>query len=265
MHTVLESLVLIDCFGLNSKLLQCMCSSHKMEFARTKKVAKRGVYNLCIKHKNTVLENVKSEKLLGVKIDNHLSWKAHIDDLASNLSKLIALFRQIKIYLPLQTRILFYKTFVQPRIDYCCTVWGQSPHTSIIYKLQKLILRLIYDKSRLSPSKSLFEQSKILPIKYRVMYRTVCLVYKSLNSMTPDYLTDMFKPLSTVSQQHTRSTTNMELWVPKYKLSMTRCGLKYSGAYFYNMLPPKIRSSSSFPAFKRRAHKVCLDMFINDS
>ncbi len=34
------------------------------------------------------------------------------------------------------------------------------------------------------------------------MYRTVCLVYKSLNSMTPDYLTDMFKPLSTVSQRH---------------------------------------------------------------
>ncbi len=97
------------------------------------------------------------------------------------------------------------------------------------------------------------------------MYRTVCLVYKSLNSMTPDYLTDMFKPLSTVSQRHTRSTTNMELWVPEYKLSITRCGLRYSGAYVYNMLPPKIRSSKSFPAFKRRAHKLFLDMFINDS
>ena len=196
-----------------------------------------------------------------MKIDNHLSWKAHIDDLASNLSKLIALFRRIKIYLPLQTRILFYKTFFQPRIDYCCTVW----HTSRIYKLQKLILRLIYDKSKLSPSKPLFEQSNILPIKYRVMYRIVCLVYKSLNSMTPDYLTDMFKPLSTVSQRQTRSTTNMELWVPKHKLSITRCGFKYSGAYFYNMLPPKIRSSSSFPAFKWRAHEMFLDMFINDS
>jgi hypothetical protein len=35
---------------------------------------------------------IKSEKLLGahaVKIDNHVSWKAHIDDLPSNLSKLI--------------------------------------------------------------------------------------------------------------------------------------------------------------------------------
>ena len=36
------------------------------------------------------------------------------------------------------------------------------------------------------------------------MYRIVCLTYKSLNGMTPDYLTNLFKPLSTVSQRQTR-------------------------------------------------------------
>ena len=40
------------------------------------------------------------------------------------------------------------------------------------------------------------------------MYRIVCLTYKSLNGMTPDYLTNLFKPLSTVSQRQTRSTAN---------------------------------------------------------
>ena len=83
--------------------------------------------------------------------------------------------------------------------------------------------------------------------------------------MTPDYLSDMFKPLSTVSQRQTKSTANMDLWVPNYKLSITRCGLKYTGAHFYSMLPPEIRSLSSFPAFKRRAPKLILDMFISDS
>ena len=89
-----------------------------------------------------------------------------------------------------------------------------------------------------SPSKPLFEQSKILPIKYRVMYRVVCLVYKSLNNLTPDYLSNMFKPLSTISQRHTRSTANMDLWIPNHKLTITRSGLRFTGAYFYNMLPP---------------------------
>ena len=96
------------------------------------KSTKIGSSELHINHNNTVLENVESKRLLGVIVDNHLSLKAHINDLASNLSKLIAPFRRIKMYLPLQTRILFYKTFFQRRIDYCCTVWGQSPHTSRI-------------------------------------------------------------------------------------------------------------------------------------
>ena len=40
-------------------------------------------------HNNTVLESVESKRLLGVIIGNH--WKAHINDLGSNLSKHIAL------------------------------------------------------------------------------------------------------------------------------------------------------------------------------
>ena len=73
---------------------------------------------------------------MGVIVDNQLSWKARINDLAPNPSKLIALIRRIKMYLPLQTTILFYKT--KDRL--LLTVWGQSPHTSGIHKLQKLIL-----------------------------------------------------------------------------------------------------------------------------
>ena len=144
------------------------------------KAAKIGSTDLFVKHNGSVLKNVRCEKVLGL-IDNHLSWEAHIDELASNLSKIIALFRRIKIYLPLNTRILFYKTFFQSRFDYCCTIWGQSAHISRIYKLQKLILRLIYDKPKFYSSKPLFEQSKILPIKYRVMYRVAILVYKARN------------------------------------------------------------------------------------
>ena len=112
----------------NGMVVNCK-KTKSMVLCTYKKSAKIGVYNFCIKHKNTVLENVKSEKLLGVKIDNHLSWKAHVDDLASNLSKLIALFRRIKIYLPFQTRILFYikHSFNQGLIT--AALFGDNRHT----------------------------------------------------------------------------------------------------------------------------------------
>ncbi len=92
---------------------------------------------------NTMLENVNSEKLLWVIIDKYLSWKHHIDKTAKTLSKNIALLKRIRKYLPHQPRLAFHKTFIQPHIDYCSTIWGQSPHISRIHILQKISLRLI--------------------------------------------------------------------------------------------------------------------------
>ncbi len=42
---------------------------------------------------NTMLENVNSEKLLGVIIDKHLSWKHHIDKTSKTLCEIIALLK----------------------------------------------------------------------------------------------------------------------------------------------------------------------------
>ncbi len=89
---------------------------------------------------NTELENVNSNKMLSVIIDKNLTWKFHIDKTAKSICRNIALLRRIRKYLPHQTRITFYKSYIQPHIDYCYTVWGQSPHVNIIHILQKMVL-----------------------------------------------------------------------------------------------------------------------------
>ena len=210
----------------------------------------------------TSLNNVKCEKLLGVSVDNHLTWKPHIDSLASSLSKCIGLFRRIRTYLPISARILYYKTFFQPRIDYCSIVWGSSCHITRIYKLQKIILRLIYDKPKLSPSAPLFEQASILPIEYRVMFRSLIMVYKALNGLLPSYITNMFKYIANVTKRSTRSSSNGNLWVPNYKLTITRSSFSYNGAVIYNTLPQDIKLSESLRAFKKNLFKYLIDMYI---
>ncbi len=46
------------------------------------------------------IQNVKVEKLLGVKVDQNLSWRAHIDKVYSTVSMILARFRQVKPLLP---------------------------------------------------------------------------------------------------------------------------------------------------------------------
>ena len=116
---------------LNDKLstamedIQQWCSSNGMVINGTKtksmvvstyqRAVRIGSTELSVKHNGSVLKNVRCERVLGLVIDNHLPSKDHIDELASNLSKIVALFRRIKVYLPLKIRILFYKTFFSVR------------------------------------------------------------------------------------------------------------------------------------------------------
>ncbi len=51
---------------------------------------------------NVTLDNVDSEKLLGVIVDKYLTCKHHVDKTAKTISKNIALLRRIKRYLPME-------------------------------------------------------------------------------------------------------------------------------------------------------------------
>jgi hypothetical protein len=86
------------------------------------KEAKLERSNINVKLNDTDLENLNSEKLLGVVIDKHLTWKTHIDKVCKTISRNISLFRRIRKYLPHQTKLTFYKAYIQPHVDYCNTI-----------------------------------------------------------------------------------------------------------------------------------------------
>ncbi len=158
-----------------------------------KKEAKLDSTHVSVICDNTELENVNSNKLLDVIIDKNLIWKFHIDKTAKSICHNIAILRRIRKYLPHQTRMTFYKSYIQPHIDYCNTVWGQSPHVNRIHILQKMVLRLIMNVPNLTHSAPLFHQSAVMPIQSRVKFRTVITLYKSLNRLTPDYMKNRFE------------------------------------------------------------------------
>ena len=88
---------------------------------------------------NNILQEVTCEKLLGVKIDNSLSWKQQIDNLCSVVSSRLGLLARLKLYVPYQGLCMFYNGYILPLFDYCCTVWGETTAKNIekVSKLQK--------------------------------------------------------------------------------------------------------------------------------
>ncbi len=97
------------------------------------------------------IQNVKVEKLMGVKVDQNLSWRAHIDKVYSTVSVILARFRQVKPLLPTYARIRFVQAFSFPHFQYCSCVWG-SVNLEKLFKLQKWAARMIYDLPTHTPT-----------------------------------------------------------------------------------------------------------------
>ena len=83
--------------------------------------------------KNSVVAN---DKILGVLIDNNLTWTSHIDALTKKMVSNLWLLSRMKEYLSTDQRVQFYKSYVQPHINYCSAIWGGTSQRNLdrIYK-----------------------------------------------------------------------------------------------------------------------------------
>ncbi len=144
------------------------------------------------------LENVESEKLLGVVVNHNLSWESHINGVVSNINRKLALLRRIKGCLPLATHKPFSNSHILPYIDYCSLVWWDPPHVYNIFKAQKRVAPTILDvkgKAIRNPenrSHLLFSKLNWMNIFNQIKFRKSTMVYKCLNNLAPQYMCNMF-------------------------------------------------------------------------
>ena len=70
------------------------------------------------------LSQVPSATLLGLEIDQNLTFCKHTDKLCKKLAKLIGILDKIKCYLPVDQRLLYYNSVIKPVITYVSVVWS---------------------------------------------------------------------------------------------------------------------------------------------
>ena len=89
----------------------------------------------------TSIKQVSKLKLLGIVIDENLSWTPQIDNLCSILPSKISLLKHISAYVPQDVQKMFYQAYVLPLLDYGSNTWGATSSTNIerLSKLQNVL------------------------------------------------------------------------------------------------------------------------------
>ena len=94
--------------------------------------------------------NIKSEetvKLLGVTLDNKLSFDGHISNLCKKAATQLSVLKRLRSYIGFEQKKVLIQSFVCSKFNYCPLVWYFSSMKSLqkIEKLQERALRFLYN------------------------------------------------------------------------------------------------------------------------
>ena len=70
------------------------------------------------------IPRVHSISCPGVKLDETLNWKEHIDMICKKVGTGAGILRRIKPYVPANILSSIYNALIQPCFDYCSPLWG---------------------------------------------------------------------------------------------------------------------------------------------
>ncbi len=93
------------------------------------------------------VEQVTTVKLLGVKLDNILSWSKHIDYIVSTMGKGITVARKCSAFIPSLVLKDVVRSLVSLHLEYCPMVWSSASekHLNKFQLVQNRSVRLVQD------------------------------------------------------------------------------------------------------------------------
>ena len=215
-------------------------------------------HQLNISTDNREIKQTSTQKLLGVHIDDRLTWTTHIDHLCSAISSKISRLKQLSTYVPTEIQKKFYQGYILPLIDYGSVTWGSISLCNLerLSKLQKRAVRIILQADYNTPSVDMFNELEWLSISQRIKYNKGVLTYKALHNLTPEYISKLLKPVSETHNRALRSSANGTLAIPRSGSSVFDRSFSYSAPRLWNSFPNALRNLSSLNSFKHNLKQI---------
>ena len=135
---------------------------------------------------------VKSElvTLLGVELDDRFTLKSHIRNIAKSCFFKLRNMYKIRKCITEDAAKIMVNSMITSKLDYCNAILYGLPNCDLdkLYSIQKLAARLITGIRKYDHITPLLKQLHWLPVKRRIEYKIVLLVFKCLQGTAPEYL-----------------------------------------------------------------------------
>lgn len=180
------------------------------------------------------ISRVNEMKYLGVMIDQNLDFSVNHRHVCKKIAfKTNFLLRNCK-KLDMKTKLLFYKSVIQPHFQYCATILflcnqGQLHELQV---LQNRCMRIILNCDIYTSINFMLEKLDLLDVVQILNFNVILTIYKASKSLLPSYLCENLSSVSV--QQPYNLRNNNEYRLPFYQRSATQNSLFYNGVNMFN-------------------------------
>ena len=91
--------------------------------------------------------------------------KKHIEAIVPKLSAATFAMRIVQPFLSLDSLKLIYYSYFHSILTYGIVFWGNTPHSNVIFRMQKRIVRIMVGVSNRDSCREYFKRLKILPLQ----------------------------------------------------------------------------------------------------
>ena len=280
LHSLLQQEVNNSVRWLSDNRLCTAPDKSKILVIGTNKLKKLRKFNdMKITIEGEEINESQSEKILGVVMNNQMTFKSHIygdkdnEGLLSQLSKRVGIISKLSKQISPEKLNPFVQGIFYSKLSYCLPLFGnvfglevykddesryQNYTIKDNYKIQVLqnkINRILTRSGKRTSTKELLNMTKSLSVQQMIAYQTLVMTYKILQTTKPVYISNKISQNENMTNlRNKRKTLN----VPRMKLAQAREGFVNRAAVLYNKLDEGTRNSETITVFKRQTRQWVL-------
>ena len=200
---------------------------------------------------NTAISSSDHQKHLGLILDNRLTFDLHLEQKFSKANRGIGLINRLRKFLPRNSLLTIYKSFIRPHLDYGDIVYDYPENAYFVNKIEAFQYNAclaITGCFRGTSREKLYSELGLESLADRRFIRRMVFFYKIVNKLAPQYLYDYLPTQNVVS-------ANLRSRPPIRPLAFRT--ERYRNSFFpfcisqWNKLDSHIRNLPSISSFKQ--------------
>ena len=195
----------------------------------------------CINLGSAKIDRVKCTKFLGIKIDEKLSWKSHMEYILSKTRRNLGVVRKISPFITKDALYQLYFALIFSHLKYGIIVWHNG-NITMRKKLQACsnnFVRLINSLHNRQSVREIMKDSNLLSIN-QIYHSEISKLYHKLeNGTIPNCFTELFENQTRESTIRTRSRSTH--FQPYRRIRLTQQAFNFQGPKIWNSIPSTIK------------------------